>query len=77
MLPQRAAWAAIERQGPSADDRRDSNAEHDTAADGLAVWQAKARLICDHIAGMTDLYALHVHGEMFQGGGPPGLRLAI
>jgi dGTPase len=39
------------------------------------VWTEKARLICDHVAGMTDLYALHVHSEMFAGGGAPNLRL--
>jgi dGTPase len=39
------------------------------------VWPDKARLICDEVAGMTDLYALHVHAEMHQGGGAPSLRL--
>jgi dGTPase len=29
-------------------------------------WPEKARLICDHIAGMTDAYAREVHNQMFQ-----------
>ena len=28
---------------------------------------AHARYVCDHIAGMTDLYAVGVHDEMYRG----------
>jgi dGTPase len=50
MLPQQGEWKEI------ADPARVSD----------AVWQEKARLICDHIAAMTDLYAFGVHSEMYQ-----------
>ena len=75
MLPQREAWSAAEQTGPSGEDRQLSGVGATTPAKDLAIWRAKARLICDHIAGMTDLYALHVHGEMYRGGTPTSLRL--
>lgn len=75
MLPQREAWSAAEQAGPSGEDRQLSGVDATTPAKELAIWRAKARLICDHIAGMTDLYALHVHGEMYRGGTPTSLRL--
>jgi dGTPase len=75
MLPQREAWSEVERVGPTPDDRRYSDADVDTKPEELVVWRGKARLICDHVAGMTDLYALHVHGEMYHGGAPTSLRL--
>jgi len=64
MLPNRETWSEAERAGQTPEDRAD------TAAGEYEVWRRKARVICDHIAGMTDLYALHVHGEMYRGGGP-------
>lgn len=72
MLPQRERWMEIYEAGLSAED---SMANPQAKRDDALVWRAKARLICDHIAGMTDLYALHVHSEMFGGGLTPGLRL--
>lgn len=72
MLPQRERWMKIYDDGLA---EADLNARPDATRDDAEVWRAKARLICDHIAGMTDLYALHVHGEMFGGGVAPGLRL--
>ena len=72
MLPQRERWMEIYDQGPSDEDLM---ANPSANRDDAEVWRAKARLICDHIAGMTDLYALHVHAEMFGGGIAPGLRL--
>jgi dGTPase len=62
MLPTRESW--VELQDRSSDMQL-----------GRGVWAEKARLVCDHIAGMTDLYALHVYNEMFGGGGAPNLRL--
>lgn len=35
-----------------------------------------ARLVCDHIAGMTDHYALRAHEEMFSGKSPFEIRYA-
>jgi dGTPase len=66
MLPQRDAWEAL---------RASSGLGQLDPRDNL-VWPEKARLICDHVSGMTDLYALHVHAEMFQGGGAANLRLS-
>lgn len=73
MLPQRERWEDILAAGLSHDDMI-ANPSGATVKDA-EVWRAKARLICDHIAGMTDLYALHVHSEMHGGGVAPGLRL--
>jgi dGTPase len=73
MLPGREAWAAAEEDGPTLEDRQLSGVGKDIAPADYPIWRRKARLICDHVAGMTDLYALHVHGEMFQGGAAPGI----
>jgi dGTPase len=55
MLPRRDEWDAVSR----------------TTAQRALVrrrrWPEKARLICDHVAGMTDAYALRVHDAMFRG----------
>jgi dGTPase len=72
MLPQRERWERINDAGLSPEDLM---ANPRATRESAIVWRAKARLICDHIAGMTDLYALHVYGEMFGGGVAPGLRL--
>lgn len=56
MLPRRDEWELVREK-----DERNSNDE------GNERWPAKARLICDHIAGMTDAYALHVHAQMYRG----------
>jgi dGTPase len=73
MLPSREEWGEADAAGPTLNDRQLSNADNEKPKEKLDVWQRKARLICDHVAGMTDLYALHVHGEMFQGGVGPGI----
>lgn len=65
MLPSRDAWEQLS----SASAHAQVDPTKQTA------WPEKARLICDHVSGMTDLYALHVHAEMHQGGGSPNLRL--
>jgi dGTPase len=72
MLPQRERWMQVYESGLSDEDLM---ANPSANRDDAVVWRAKARLICDHIAGMTDLYALHVYAEMFGGGIAPGLRL--
>jgi dGTPase len=61
MLPTRSEWEEL--------------IDNQTLSPERVVWPEKARLVCDHVAGMTDLYALHVHSEMYAGGGPPNLRL--
>jgi dGTPase len=55
MLPRRDEWAEVR--------------EHHEEAGGKVdeVWPEKVRLICDHIAGMTDAYALRAHEEMYTG----------
>jgi dGTPase len=73
MLPLRSAW--LEVAEPEKEDYDASNAKPGSDSGALRVWRAKARLICDHVAGMTDLFALHAHAEMFGGGGAPNLRL--
>jgi dGTPase len=50
MLPQQVEWRRIADKAREKDD----------------VWREKARLICDHIAAMTDLYAHGVHQDMYQ-----------
>ena len=52
MLPHQDEWRAI----------------HDEARKNDSQWPAKARIICDHIAAMTDLYAYNVHKEMYKAG---------
>lgn len=75
MLPQREPWRLVQEAGPTNEDYKNAGkTREDTRPEQLEVWAAKARLICDQVAGMTDLYALHVHGEMFTGGGSSGLR---
>lgn len=54
MLPRRDEWELARQTPPSGGESADR-------------WPAKARLICDHIAGMTDAYALHVHAQMSRG----------
>jgi dGTPase len=72
MLPQRDEWSTL-----PAPEKWDFDASVETEPKELRVWRAKARLICDHIAGMTDLYALHAHHEMYGGGVAPNLRLLV
>jgi dGTPase len=74
MLPQRERWERVLDVGLS---RSDLAANPDARPETAVVWATKARLICDHIAGMTDLYALQVHADMFGGGVAPGLRLVV
>jgi predicted deoxyguanosinetriphosphate triphosphohydrolase len=52
MLPRREEWRLICEPGREED----------------KVWPEKARLICDHIGAMTDLYAHNVHREMYETG---------
>jgi dGTP triphosphohydrolase len=73
MLPNRERWESVREVGPTPLDLQMSGDAADE--DDPPVWRAKARLICDHVAGMTDLHALHIHAEMYQGGGSPNLRL--
>lgn len=70
---QRETWARV--GSPIQTDRDLSGEKGKLAPEELPVWHAKARVICDHVSGMTDLYALHMHGEMYAGGSPPNLRL--
>lgn len=70
MLPNQETWDAVTAKDPTDDDKNASNAPPGMPFEDYQVWAAKARAICDHVAGMTDLYALHVHGEMYRGGGP-------
>lgn len=71
MLPRRTDWLNVKNDGLSDDDKKFNAGKSDEPE----VWRAKARLICDEVAGMTDLYALHEHGEMYGGGASPNLRL--
>jgi hypothetical protein len=76
MLPLGAEWQSL--PGPEkADFDASAGKPAETQSNDLQVWRAKARLICDHIAGMTDLYALHAHHEMYGGGVAPNLRLLV
>lgn len=61
MLPQRETWRLLERRNPAQLEQ--------------PVWRAKAVLVRDHIAGMTDLFALHTFAEMFGAGAAPNLRV--
>jgi len=71
---QRETWARV---GDPTQSDRDLSGDKSAKVkpEDLKVWQGKARVICDHVAGMTDLYALHMHSEMYAGGSPPNLRL--
>jgi dGTPase len=73
MLPQRDELGQL--PPPENEDFESSGEKVGSPSDGLSVYRAKARLICDHIAAMTDLYALHAHAEMHGGGAAPNLRL--
>jgi dGTP triphosphohydrolase len=53
------------RMLPSQDDLLEVQRAYNDADEDPKV--ALARFICDHIAGMTDLYALGVHDEMHRG----------
>jgi dGTPase len=57
MLPRRDEWELIAADTSS---RR-------TGWRRRKVWPEKARIICDHIAGMTDAYAARVYAAMHQG----------
>jgi dGTPase len=50
---------------PSQEDLHEMTAAYLAAGDAPNV--AHARYVCDHIAGMTDLYAVGVHDEMYRG----------
>lgn len=71
MLPRRSDWLKVKKNGLTDDDKKFNAGKRGEPE----VWRAKARLICDEVAGMTDLYALHEHGEMYGGGASPNLRL--
>jgi dGTPase len=71
MLPRRSDWLDVKKTGLTDDDKAFNVGKKGEPE----VWRAKARLICDEVAGMTDLYALHEHGEMYGGGASPNLRL--
>lgn len=62
-LPAREEWKSIKSKGVQAQ------------LDGGA-WPEKARLICDHIAGMTDGYARAVYDQMYRANQRRDLRLA-
>jgi dGTPase len=51
MLPRQDEWREVQ----------------ETSASRWGRWPEKARLIRDHIAGMTDTYAVEVHHEMYSG----------
>jgi dGTPase len=71
MLPRRSDWLEVKKAGLTEDDKTLNGGK----TENPEIWRAKARLICDEVAGMTDLYALHEHGEMYGGGASPNLRL--
>lgn len=75
MLSDRRDWEDV--SDPEPEDYDASGKKPNSAPEELRVWRAKARLICDHIAGMTDLYAMHSHAEMYAGGVQPNLRLLV
>lgn len=58
---------------PRKDEWREVQETSAAAVDGT--WPEKARLIRDHIAGMTNAYALGVHREMYGGEGLPAIGL--
>jgi dGTPase len=62
MLPRREEWDAL---------RKDAKANGDLDDDP----PGKARLICDHIAGMTDGYARQVYDQMYRATQQRDLRL--
>jgi dGTPase len=75
MLPSRETWQKV--AAPENADFDASRKDPGTNTKDLDVWRAKARQICDHIAGMTDLFALHAHSERYGGGAAPNLRLLV
>ena len=60
MIPRQDEWREVQETSAPASDGR---------------WPEKARLIRDHIAGMTNAYALRVHREMYGGEGLPAIGL--
>ena len=73
MLTMREQWRHLVKERPKTIEERTAPDEHATAEE-LEWWRQKARLVCDQVGGMTDLYALHMHAEMYGGGGAPLLR---
>ncbi len=68
MLPRREEWDVVDR----------SSKPHFAFSYRRApqrVWPEKARLICDHISGMTDGYARDVYDQMYRGTQRRELRL--
>jgi dGTPase len=62
-LPRREEWLAMKATATEAQLKG-------------GAWPAKARLICDHIAGMTDGYAHAVYDQMYRASQRRDLRLA-
>lgn len=65
MLPRQLRWGDIGQSPPAGYRGRKED-----------LWPAKARLICDHIAGMTDGYAHAVYDQMYRATQRRDLRLA-
>jgi dGTPase len=72
MLPQREEWGRIAEDTSLRRIPRPTSKTHVWRRR----WPEKARLICDHIAGMTDGYAIRVHDQMYRGRQERDLRLA-
>lgn len=68
MLPRREEWDAVDRASKPRVVLSYRSAPR-------RVWPEKARLICDHIAGMTDGYAIDVYDQMYRGTQRRELRL--
>ncbi len=68
MLPRREEWDAVDRSSKPQFALSYRRAPR-------RVWPEKARLICDHIAGMTDGYARDVYDQMYRGTQRRELRL--
>jgi dGTPase len=64
MLPRREEWEAMKEA-----------ANGDSSGSQTEDCAGKARLICDHIAGMTDGYARQVYDQMYRGTQRRDLRL--
>jgi dGTPase len=63
-LPRREEWLPIKAKGSEGQLKNEER------------WPEKARLICDHIAGMTDGYAHAVYDQMYRASQRRDLRLA-